>query len=192
VAGELVIDDIQIDAADRQVFPNQLAWWLRATAPLPAALPATARLEYRHVNSFTYLRARSLYDEVYQQYDRPLGSTLGPDADLVRGEADVWLNGNMRVAGGVGLWRHGARRIEQRPTESMRGHANDPFPSVSPARPAVQRAALADLAAQLLTAQLPITARVELARIDNVNNRLQPAALYMRAQLVGTYAFRYP
>jgi hypothetical protein len=66
------------------------------------------------------------------------------------------------------------------------------FPSTRPERPVVQRAFLADAAVQFLDVRLPITIRLEAANITNVNNQPGPAALYVRTQLIGSYAFRYP
>jgi PAS domain S-box-containing protein len=60
------------------------------------------------------------------------------------------------------------------------------------ARPAAQRALLADAGLQWTRLPLPVTARVELARVDHPNNQLGAAASYVRVQLTGTYAFRYP
>ena len=48
----------------------------------PVVRPASLQVEYRRIDSYTYLRGR--YNEVYQQLGRPLGSELGPDADLFR------------------------------------------------------------------------------------------------------------
>ena len=190
VTGELVVDDIQIDPADRKVTPDQLAWRVAASVPLPAARPASAGIEYRHVNSYTYLRGQ--YTEVYQSYDAPLGSELGPDADFVRASADVWLSGTSRLAFGVGRWRQGALRIYQRPAQSANFHAGEPYPTTSADRPAVQRALLGDVSLQFLRATLPVTLRVETARIEDAANQFALPALYVRAQLIGTYAFRYP
>jgi hypothetical protein len=190
LTGELVVDDIQIDPTDRAVTPDQLAWRVAATVPVPAAWPASVGVEYRHVNSYTYLRGQ--YTMVYQSYDVPLGSELGPDADLARVSGDVWLGGTTRLAFGVGSWRQGALRIFQRPAQSANFHAGEPYPSTSAARPAVQQALLGDVSLQLLRTTLPVTFRFEAARIRNAANQVVPSALYARAQLIGTYAFRYP
>ena len=142
------------------------------------------------MNSYTYLR--NAYTEVYQSYDQPLGSELGPDADLLRLRGEVWLGGASRVSGGVGYWRQGALRIFQRPSQSPNGHGGDPYPSTSAARPGVQRALLAELAVERLSATLPVTLRVESARVENAANAPALPKLLVRAQLIGTYAFRYP
>ena len=189
LVGELLVDDIQIDPADRKKTPDQLGWRLLATTPLPLAWPASGAVEYRHVNSYTYMRGN--YDEVYQQFDRPVGSELGPDADDLRASGELWPSGRVRLAGSIGRWRRGVLRIDQRPGQRATGNAGKPFPSTGPGQ-YVQSALLGDLALQLLSARVPVTARLQLARIENVNNTLSGPALYVRAQLIGSYAFRYP
>ncbi|GAC1515869.1 MAG: hypothetical protein NVS1B4_08160 [Gemmatimonadaceae bacterium] len=190
VTTELLVDDIQIDAADRRRTPDQLGWRLHGALPIAAPLPMAVSAEYRHVNSYTYVRR--FFNEAYQNYGRPLGSELGPDADLARGEAELWLNGRLRVAAGVSRWRHGVLRVDDRPGHDLNGHAGEPFPSTSLARPAVQTATLGDFTIHALDVRLPVTARIELASISNVNNKPAPAALFVRAHLSATYAFRYP
>ena len=189
-AAEVVVDDIQIDSKDRENLPDQLAWRLAASIGLPLFVPASIGIEYKRIGSFTYLR-RS-YAEVYQQYDSPLGSELGPDADLLRASAEVWANGRLRFAGRVGRWRRGAQRIDVRPAQGAFGHAGEPFPSVTTSRTAAQSTWLGDLSAEFLDRILPITIRAEVARVDNVDNQPAQSATYFRASLVGTYQFRYP
>ena len=184
------MDDVQIDPADRKVTPDQLAWRLAASAPLPSTRPALVGAEYRHENSDTYLRG--VYTDVYQSYEAPLGSELGPDADVFRASGEVWLTGARRLEVGLGVWRQGALRISQRPAQAANGHAGESFPSTSADRPGVQRALLGDVSFRTLSATLPITVRVETARIENAGNLPALAKLYVRAQLIGTYAFRYP
>jgi hypothetical protein len=192
VRGELLVDELQIGAEDRENINDQLAWRLSASVPLPVRRPTIVSAEYRHVNTYTY--TRGFYIEAYQHFDRPLGSELGPDTDLLRGTAEVWLAGKVRVSGRAGLWRHGALRLDRRPPlrASAPGNKVSEFPSTRPERPVVQRGLLADAAVQFLDVRLPIIIRVEAANITNVNNQPAPAALYVRAQLSGTYAFRYP
>jgi hypothetical protein len=71
-------------------------------------------------------------------------------------------------------------------------NAGKPFPSTSLEGPFVQRASLGRISAELLRHVVPISATVEAARITNANNQLASAALYLRAQISGAYAFRYP
>ena len=190
MAAELFIDDIQIDPKDRERIPDQLGLRLAGDVGLPTPLPASAGLEYTHVNSYTYLRRN--YAEVYQSYDQPLGSMLGPDADLARARAELWLGGRVRLSGSLGRWRRGAQRLEERPGRAAEGHAGEPFPSVTEERPAVQRAWLGDAALEFLHGVVPVSARLTAARFDNVNNQpATPANLY-RVQFVGSYRFRYP
>ena len=190
IVGELFIDDFQIDAADRERIPDQLAWSVRASGRLPAALPMLVSAEYRRVDGFTYLKG--FYTEAYQQYDEPLGSELGPDADLVRIAAELWLHPLLRAELGGGYWRRGAQRLNDRPSARAQGNVGLGYPTRTPLRPEVQRAVLGDFSLRWLRLSFPVTARVELARIENENNLPFAPALYVRAQVLGTYAFRYP
>jgi hypothetical protein len=188
--GELVIDDIQIDAKDRENLPHQLAWRLATTLGLPLARPTSVGLEYRRVGSYTYLR--DLYAHVYQQYDVPIGSELGPDADMLRATAELWPNGRLRLSGGIARWRQGAQRIFARPSEGAFGHAGEPFPSVTPERPAPVRAWIAQGGVALLDSRFTIRVSGELASIDNVDHQPSQSATSLRAHVTGTYRFRYP
>jgi hypothetical protein len=190
IGGELVVDDIQIDAADRKRTADQLAWRLFASTPIALGTATNATLEYTRVDSYTYMR--DFYTDVYQQYDKPLGSVLGPGSDRIRAAAETWLGGEMRVFGSIGSWRQGALRIDQRPAQGPNGNADKPFPATSTARPEVQSALLADLGAERLALRVPVSLRVELARIRNAANESAAAALYVRAILSASYAFRYP
>ena len=187
---ELVVDDIQIDAADRAVIPHQLAWRLSGTMGFTAPRQASLGIEYRRADSYAYMRR--FYSEVYHQFGRPLGTELGPDATMLRGSAEVWPTGRVRFAGGVGRWNRGALRLTQRPAQAAFGHAGEPFPSVSEERPAVQEAWLGDASVEWLDSRLPVRLTVELARIDNVNNQPGDTGNFLRAHLVASYRFRYP
>lgn len=190
LVGELVVDDIQIDSEDRKLIQDQLAWRLAVSVPVPTVRPAAIGVDYRHVNSYTYLR--QAYSEVYQSYDQPLGSELGPDADLIRATGELWLGGASRLSAGLGFWRQGALRISQRPAQSPNFRGGDPYPSRSASRPGVQRGLLGEVALQRLSPTLPLTIRLESGRIENPGNLPALASTYLRAQLFGTYAFRYP
>ena len=190
IEGELFVDDIQLDAGDAEVIPNQLAWRLSATTGLPLVLPTNAGVEYRRIDNYTYLRG--VYAEVHQQYDRPLGSELGPGSDLMQALAETWLSPTTRFGARLGVWRQGALRIDQRPGQRASGNAGASFPRTFPDRPAVQKALLGALEADFLRLALPIRARLEFARVQNTANQPASAALYLRAHLTGTYAFRYP
>lgn len=190
VEAELHVDDIQIDAEDRERIPDQLGLRIAGTAAVPLPIPASVGVEYRRLDSFTYLR-RS-YNTVYQRYGSPIGSELGPDADMLRVDAEGWMSGVLRLNAGVARWRRGARRLNDRPSERAEGHAGEPFPSVTVERPEVQSAWLLDLSLSHLGIRLPVEARVEVAKLDNVNNRPDAPATYARVSLVGTYRFRYP
>ena len=186
--GELMVDDIQIDAADREEIPDQLAWRVSAARGLGQRVLGT--VEYTRVGSFTYIRGD--FSTAFQSYGRPVGSELGPDADRVRIRGDVWLTPKARVQMGGAIWRHGAQRLGRRPGVSAIGHAGEPFPSVRTDRPAVQRAVSLDLAAQWLDAMVPVSASVQLLRIHNVNNQPAPPRTYARLQVEASIRYRYP
>jgi hypothetical protein len=188
--GEFVIDDIQIDSKDRENLPHQLAWRLATTLALPLARPTSLGVEYRRVGSYTYLR--DLYAHVYQRYDAPIGSELGPDADMLRLTGEMWPNGRLRLSGGIARWRHGAQRIFDRPSEGAFGHAGEPFPSVTPARPAAVRAWIAQGGVALLDSRFTLRLVGELASIDNLDHQPSLSATPLRAHVTGTYRFRYP
>lgn len=185
-----LVDDIQIDAADRKITPDQLGWSVKFSHPIPLVVPTSVAVAYRRSDSFTYLR--EFYGAVYQHYDAPIGSELGPDADELLGELDVWFGGTTRVFGALGWWRRGAQRLTRRPAEGAGGRAGEPFPTVEPDRPRVQRALRSQIGLQLLRPRFPVSIQIESAHIDNANNQAVNAAIYLRAQLIATYVFRYP
>lgn len=190
LAGELLVDDIQIDDADRKVTPDQLGWRLTASTPLPLAIPSTGSLTYEHIDSYTYMRP--YYMEVYQYYNVPLGSALGPDADYLHADADVFATPFIRLAAGLGEWRRGLQRIDERPAQTAVGTGGDaPFPTSTVTQP-VQTALLGNVSVQLLTPVFPLTFRVDAARITNVNNTATTPTMYASFKLMATYAFRYP
>ena len=110
----------------------------------------------------------------------------------MRASGETWLGGDIRISAGIGRWRQGALRIDQRPAQGPNDNADKPFPSVSEARPEVQSALLADLRAERLTLRLPVAVQLQVARIENAANLPAAAALYVRAIISGSYAFRYP
>jgi len=142
------------------------------------------------VNAFTYLE--SFYTATWQQYDQPVGSELGPDADMARAFADVWPTGKFHVSAGISKWRRGDQRINQRPPPARFGHAGAPFPFASGDTPDVQSAWMGDASVQWLDPIIPLTLVIQGARVTNVNNVATPAGTYGRVQLVATYRFRYP
>ena len=190
LGGELVVDDVQIDDADRERTADQLAWRVFAQAPIPVGTSSSATLEYRRTDSYAYLR--DFYTDVYQTYDKPIGSVLGPDADYFRAGAETWLDGVTRISAGLGRWRQGALRINQRPADGPNDNAGQPYPSASETRPEVQSAFVADLRADRLMQRFPLSLQVQMARIENAANVSAAAALYVRATLTASYAFRYP
>ncbi len=190
LTGELIVDDIQIDAADREVTPHQLGWRVEGRQGWASPLPGSVEVEYQRIDSYTYLRG--LYTDVYQYIDRPLGSELGPDADRVEASIDIWPNAELRLSAGGAVWRRGAQRIERRPAVGAVGNAGQTFPSATVDRPLVQRALLANFTAEMTRLQFPIRATVEVARMERPNHIASASASYLRAHLSATYAFRYP
>jgi hypothetical protein len=187
---ELHVDDVQIDSQDRTEVPDQLGWRFQGTVPLPGVWPTSLSATYTRIGGYTYLR--EAYSSVYQWYDLPLGSELGPDADRGTVSMTLWPRGTMRLRAELGRWRRGAQRIDDRPSVSMVGHAGEPYPTRTAARPAVQGAWTAGAQMDLLGSTLPLGVSVEAARIDNANNQPANSTLYLRAHLVATYRFRYP
>lgn len=188
--GDLLIDDIQIDSQDRKNFPDLFGWNVRGTYALSLPVPADLGLQYRRVSAFTYLE--SFYTATWQQYDQPVGSELGPDADMARAFADVWPTGKFHVSAGISKWRRGDQRISRRPPPNRFGHAGAPFPFASGETPDVQSAWMGDASVQWLDPIIPLTLEIQGARVTNVNNVATPATTYGRVQLVATYRFRYP
>ena len=90
------------------------------------------------------------------------------------------------------MWRQGAQRLDQRPGRNANGHGGEPFPSVTPARPFVQRAVLADAALSYLARPLTVTVRAEGAHAQHPANLNALATSYVRLQIIGTYAYRIP
>jgi len=190
VGAELVVDDIQIDKADRERTADQLAWRVYGSVPVAAGTGTNATVEYSRVDSYTYVR--DFYTDVYEQYDKPLGSVLGPGSDRLRLLGETWIGGDVRINGSIGRWRQGGLRLDQRPSQGPNGNADKPFPAVTETRPEVQSALLAELGVERLDLRIPVSLRVQMARIRNAANLSDAAALYVRAILTGSYAFRYP
>lgn len=188
--GEVIVDDIQIDAADRESVPNQLGWRIEGVQGWIRPLPGSLQVSYQRLDNYTYLRG--LYTDVYQYIDRPLGSELGPDADRAEASLELWPTAELRFSGSAGIWRRGAQRIARRPAIGAVGNAGQSFPSTTVEQPVAQRAVLLNLAAEVLRWQFPVRAQVEIARVEHPNNVVAANATYLRAHLSATYAFRYP
>ncbi|HUO52822.1 MAG TPA: hypothetical protein VMT93_09895, partial [Gemmatimonadaceae bacterium] len=170
LTGELLIDDYQLDANDKKIYPNQLAWVLGATYPVPLGLSASVGLNWQHVQGFTYV-GQPTFAKVYQNYEAPIGLNLGPDAQTVTGLLDVFASSRLHFTGELGWWERGAMRLDQRPPVDRTGHANDPYPDTTALRPEVQSSVTAGLTAQWLDETWPISLEIGDARIDNVNNQ---------------------
>jgi hypothetical protein len=187
--GELLIDDIQIDSKDRAVTPDQLGWQVGASSPLPIGVPASIDLSYERIDSYTYLA--QFYNQVWQHYNVPIGSNIGPDADLWEADVEAFVFRKIRLAGGIGYWRRGLLRIDDRPGNNVVGAGQPPFPTSAAGQP-VQTAELGNFSVQYLNPVFPLTLKANLANITNANNTPSPATLYAQVQVLLTYAFRYP
>lgn len=189
LTGELLIDDIQIDASDRLHTPDQLGWQLGASGPIPVPVPASIDLSYERIDSYTYLA--QFYNQVWQHYNVPIGAAIGPDADLWELDADAFVFRKIRLAAGLGYWRRGLNRIYERPGLNVVGVGQPPFPTSGAGAP-VQTAEMGNFSIQYLNPVFPLTLRTNLANITNANNTPSPATLYAQVQVLLTYAFRYP
>jgi hypothetical protein len=116
-----------IDADKREEIGNQMAYKLGAlVAGDGLGLPAlTAGVEYTRVDVFTYLH-RGLNTNS-TQFGVPLGSSLGPDADMAQG----WLSWTpwpaARLTAEASMRRDGERGVAT--SESVIGAGNPDFPS---------------------------------------------------------------
>ncbi|HXY32143.1 MAG TPA: capsule assembly Wzi family protein [Gemmatimonadaceae bacterium] len=187
---EILIDDIQIDPQDRKLFPDLLGWNFKATYPIPLLSGSSVGVQYRRLSSFTYLEP--FYTKVFQAYNQPIGSELGPGADMATGLFEVWPSGRLQLQGSLSRWRHGALRIDHRPPANREGQVGAPYPPVTPDRPDVQGAWLGDLSATWAHPTFPVTLDFALANIVNVNNVPVPSGTYASLRLTGSYRFHYP
>ncbi len=165
--------------ADQQVKSDHLGYLLSATVPLPTRLPISLDATFEHIGRDTY--TSQYYASVSQHYGVPLGSVLGPDAELGQVGAEVFAAGPLRIAGDIGIWRRGKVRVDERPAQPMPG-------SDGPQ----QRATIGDLSIQFLTPVVPVTIKFTGATITNANNVLSSASSYGQTQIIASYAFRYP
>ena len=165
--------------ADQQLKSDHIGYLLSATTPLPTRMPVSLDATYERIGRDTY--TSQYYASVSEHYGVPLGSVLGPDAELGKVGAEVFVAGPLRVAGDIGIWRRGRVRIDERPAQ----------PSTAPDSPE-QRATIGDLAIQFLTPVVPVTLRFTGATITNANNVASPSSSYGQTQIIASYAFRYP
>lgn len=123
----LYAQELFIDEDKREEIGNQLAWKLGALAAGDRiGLPAwTLGLEYTRVDVFTYLHRGLNTDATH--FGVPLGSTLGPDADLT----EAWLvwrpQPALRLTTDLAYRRDGERGVGT--SESVIDAGNPSFPS---------------------------------------------------------------
>jgi hypothetical protein len=165
--------------ADQMIRSDHIGYLLSAAVPLPTHLPVSLDATFEHIGRETY--TSQYYASVSEHYGVPLGSALGPDAELGQVGAEVFVAGPLRIAGDIGIWRRGHVRIDERPAQ----------PSSTPDTPE-QRATIGDLTIQFLTPVLPVTLRFTGATVTNANNVAAPSSSYGQTQIIASYAFRYP
>ena len=165
--------------ADQQLKSDHLGYLISGTVPLPTRLPISLDATFEHMGRDTY--TSQYYASVSQHYGVPLGSGLGPDAELGQVGAEVFAAGPLRVAGDIGIWRRGKVRIDERPAQPSTG-------SDGPE----QRATIGDLSIQFLTPVVPVTIKFTGATVTNANNVASPSSSYGQTQIIASYAFRYP
>jgi hypothetical protein len=110
----------------------------------------------------------------------------------MRAAAESWPGGETRLSASIGRWRQGGLRIDQRPANGPNDDADLAFPAITADRPEVQTALIADVRAERFTMPIAVSLQLQLARIENARNVSGAAALYVRATVTGSYAFRYP
>ena len=191
LSGQLLVDDFQLDANDKKIYPNQLAWILGATYPVGLALASSVGINWQKVQSFTYV-GQPTYAKIYQSFEAPLGSNLGPDAQTITGTLEVLTSPRLRFALTGGWWERGSQRLNERPPIDRTGHADDPFPDTTALRPKVQTSVIGGITAQWLDEEWPISLEIGDARIDNVNNQPTDSKNYFQLTLSASWRWRYP
>jgi hypothetical protein len=191
LSGEILVDDYQLDANDKKIYPNQLAWTLGASYPLHLFVSTSVGINWRLVQSFTYV-GQPTFSKVYQSFDAPIGSNLGPDAQTFTGNIETFFSSRLRFGATLGWWERGSQRLDQRPPVNRTNHAGDPYPDTTALRPKVQSSVVGALTAQWLDETWPITLEVGDARITNVNNQPVAAKDYLAVKLTASWRYQYP
>ena len=121
------VQEFFIDAEKRENIGNQLAYKAGAEIAGDAlGLPAlTTGLEYTRVDVFSYLH-RGLNTN-HTQFGVPLGSSLGPDADMAQGWISWRPRPSLRLTVDAMLRRDGERGVETLESAIDAGHPD--FPS---------------------------------------------------------------
>lgn len=124
---DVFVQEFFIDAEKRENIGNQLAYKAGAAMAGDAlGLPAlTTGLEYTRVDVFSYLH-RGLNTD-HTQFGVPLGSSLGPDADMIQGWISWRPRPGMRLTADAMLRRDGERGVETLESVIDAGHPD--FPS---------------------------------------------------------------
>jgi hypothetical protein len=125
--GNVFVQEFFIDAEKRENIGDQLAYKAGAAMAGDAlGLPAfTVGLEYTRVDVFSYLH-RGLNTN-HTQFDVPLGTSLGPDADMAQGWISWRPRPGLRLTVDAMLRRDGERGVETLESVIEAGHPD--FPS---------------------------------------------------------------
>jgi hypothetical protein len=120
--GHLLVGNVNI-GDDNPGRRDDVAWRLGGEWG-PAELPVTAGAEYTRVEVFTYLH-RGLNTN-YTQFGVPIGSTLGPDADMGTAWLSWWMRPTVRVSADAMARRDGEQSVQ---TTSLATEEMPDFPS---------------------------------------------------------------
>ena len=134
--GQFLLDDVQIDVGDRDVYPDQLGWLAGVLwNPGPrSARGLAAGLEYSRLATWTYVHREP--DVRYAAWAAPLGHPDGPDAETVSAFGSWRPGRGLRRLVLLARWQRSGRIALDTP-ELSTGQTGQGFPS-----PPVQRRVL--------------------------------------------------
>lgn len=121
--GHLLVSNINLEEESREENRDDLAWRVGGEWG-PAELPVNAGLEYTRSEVNMYLH-RGLNTH-YTQFGVPIGTMLGPDADMGQAWLTWWVRPTLRVTAEAMARRDGERSIA---TQSLMDDEKPDFPS---------------------------------------------------------------
>ncbi len=137
--GQFLLDDMQIDTEDRDVYPDQLGWlagllWQgrspvdgsEADGPPRIACGPAAGLEYSRIGTWTYVHRQPAVR--YEAWSGPLGHPDGPDAETASAFGEWRFAGWLRRTLLLARWQRSGRITLDTP-ETSTGQAGEGFPS---------------------------------------------------------------
>jgi hypothetical protein len=137
--GQLLLDDMQIDSEDRDVYPDQLGWLAgllwdrrppvnmgRPEGPPRTASGPSAGLEYSRIATWTYVHRQPAVR--YEAWSAPLGHPDGPDAETVSAFGEWRFPGRLHRVLLLARWQRSGRITLDTP-EISTGQAGGGFPS---------------------------------------------------------------